>query len=57
MAQLTKPATHAATRGATRRGGAGKTPSTIRPVIVGQDIQYPAGTSLRKTLGGYNYGN
>lgn len=33
-----------------------KAQSTVRPTIVGQDIQYPPGTSLRKTVNGYSFG-
>lgn len=35
----------------------GIVPSTVRATIVGTDIQYPLGTSLRKTLRGANWGN
>lgn len=36
--------------------GARKAPSSVRPFLVGTDIQYPAGTTLRRTLRGYNWG-
>lgn len=57
MTRGTTPATHGATRGGSRSVGKGGTQSLVRPVVVGQDVQYPLGTSLRKTLFGYNYGN
>lgn len=46
------------TRQGTRRGSSTRSdlvPSTIRPTVVGVDVQYPLGTSLRGLMG-YNWG-
>jgi hypothetical protein len=54
--RLTRPLTRGPTASLTAAVGGEAPASSVRAIIVGQDIQYPPGTTLRQSLKGYNFG-